>query len=110
MFEGRVNGVTRAGLFVTLDETGADGLIPMRGLGDDFYVHDEARHRLVGRRSGHTFSLGDRVRVKLAEANAVTGSLLFALVEEEGAERKPSRERPGRRSPAPRSRRYQKRR
>jgi len=110
VFEGRVNGVTRAGLFVTLDETGADGLIPMRGLGDDFYVHDEAHHRLVGRRSGQSFSLGDHLRVKLAEANAVTGSLLFSLVEEPGPGRKPPREgRPGR-SPAPRSRRYPKRR
>jgi ribonuclease R len=110
VFEGRVNGVTRAGLFITLDETGADGLIPMRNLGNDFYVHDEARHRLVGRRSGGTFTLGDRVRVKLAEANAVTGSLLFSMVEEEGSEHKPARERPRGRTPAPRSRRYQKRR
>ena len=84
-FEGRVNGVTRAGLFVTLSETGADGLIPMRSLGDDYYVHDEARHRLVGRRWGRTFTLGDSLRVRLAEANAVTGSLLFALVEGAGS-------------------------
>jgi ribonuclease R len=88
-FEGRVNGVTRAGLFVTLSETGADGLIPMRSLGGDFYVHDEARHRLVGRRWGRTFTIGDPLRVRLAEANAVTGSLLFALVDaDEGAVRK----------------------
>ena len=90
-FEGRVNGVTRAGLFVTLTETGADGLIPMRGLGGDFYVHDEARHRLVGRRWGRTFTIGDALRVRLAEANAVTGSLLFALVDEDDA----SDRRPG---------------
>ena len=83
-FEGRVNGVTRAGLFVTLIETGADGLIPMRNLGDDYYVHDETRHRLVGRRRGRTFTMGDPLRVRLAEANAVTGSLLFALAEAAG--------------------------
>jgi ribonuclease R len=81
-FEGRINGVTRAGLFVTLSEIGADGLVPMRSLGDDFYVHDEARHRLIGRRHGRSFTIGDPVRVRLAEANAVTGSLLFALVED----------------------------
>jgi ribonuclease R len=75
---------------VTLSETGADGLIPMRSLGGDFYVHDEARHRLVGRRWGRTFTIGDPLRVRLAEANAVTGSLLFALVEaDEHAVRKP---------------------
>ena len=91
-FEGRVNGVTRAGLFVTLTETGADGLIPMRGLGGDFYAHDEARHRLVGRRWGRTFTIGDPLRVRLAEANAVTGSLLFALIDEdEAADRRPGK-------------------
>jgi ribonuclease R len=116
-FDGRVNGVTRAGLFVTLTETGADGLIPMRGLGDDFYVHDEARHRLVGRRWGRSFTIGDAVRVRLAEANAVTGSLLFAIIEDEAGSGHTARPRhpqatqePSRRKPAPRSSGYPKRR
>jgi ribonuclease R len=114
-FEGRVNGVTRAGLFVTLSETGADGLIPMRSLSDDFYVHDDAHHRLVGRRWGRTFTIGDPLRVRLAEASAVTGSLLFALVEEDaGAARKagkaPASAPPFRRKAAPRSVDYPKRR
>ena len=78
-FAARINGVTRAGLFVTLSETGADGLIPIRSLPSDYYDHDEARHRLVGRRFGRSFSLGDAVTVELAEANAVTGSLRFNL-------------------------------
>ena len=113
-FDGRINGVTRAGLFVTLTETGADGLIPMRSLGDDFYVHDEARHRLVGRRWGRTFTLGDPLKVRLVEANAVTGSLLFALAEEEeaatGTHARPGPVRSqGRRKPAPRSAGYTKR-
>ncbi|HUK61649.1 MAG TPA: ribonuclease R [Stellaceae bacterium] len=82
-FVARISGVTRAGLFVTLHETGADGLIPMRSLPGDFYVHDEAHHRLVGRRTRRTFTLGDLVNVRLAEANAVTASLLFALDEDE---------------------------
>jgi ribonuclease R len=80
-FAGRINGVTRAGLFVTLAETGADGLVPMRSLPDDYYNHDEARHRLVGRRFGRVYTLGDAVTVRLAEANAITGSLLLALEE-----------------------------
>jgi len=114
-FAGRINGVTRAGLFVTLTETGADGLIPMRSLGDDFYVHDEARHRLVGRRWGRAFTMGDPLRVRLAEANAVTGSLLFALVEEDGAAasgrgKDRATGSPFRRKAAPRSAGYPKRR
>jgi ribonuclease R len=83
-FNGRINGVTRAGLFVTLSETGADGLIPISRLPNDFYDHDEAGHRLVGRRSGRIFRLGDPVSVRLAEANTVTGSLLFSLLDAEG--------------------------
>jgi ribonuclease R len=78
-FAGRVNGVTRFGLFVSLDETGADGLVPISSLPGDFYVHDETRHCLIGRRGGMVFSLGDKVEVKLAEANPLTGSLVFEM-------------------------------
>ena len=78
-FSARINGVTRAGLFVTLAETGADGLVPMRSLPGDFYDHEESRHRLVGRRTRRSFTLGDEVEVMLAEADIVTGSLRFAL-------------------------------
>ena len=91
-FAARVSGVTRAGLFVTLAETGADGLIPIRTLPQDYYDHDETHHRLVGRRWGRTYTLGDALEVTLREANTVTGSLLFALVEGGGEERRP---RPG---------------
>ena len=86
-FSGRINGVTRAGLFVTLSETGADGLIPISRLPNDYYEHDEAGHRLVGRRSGRTYTLGDALTVRLAEANTVTGSLLFSLPDSEGTAR-----------------------
>src|SRR6185437_12936808 len=79
-FAARINGVTRAGLFVTLSESGADGLIPIRSLPSDYYDHDEARHRLVGRRFGRSFSLGEAVTVELAEADIVTASLRFNLV------------------------------
>jgi ribonuclease R len=78
VFAARVNGVTRAGLFVTLDDTGADGLVPISAIGGDFYHHDERRHRLVGRRTGRAFALGDAMMVRLAEADPVTGSLAFA--------------------------------
>lgn len=80
-FTGRISGVQRFGLFVTLDETGADGLVPVSGLGDELFLHDERHHALVGRQSGLTFGLGDRVVVELLEADPVTGSLLFRLEE-----------------------------
>jgi len=79
-FTGQISGVTRAGLFIKLDETGADGFVPISTLGADFYRHDEARHALVGERSGETHRLGDRVEVRLVEAAAVAGALRFELL------------------------------
>ncbi len=78
-FEGRINGVTRFGLFVTLDETGADGLVPIRTLGDDYYVHDEDHHSLRGRRSGREYRLGQNVEITLMESNPVSGGMIFEL-------------------------------
>ncbi|HZB90461.1 MAG TPA: ribonuclease R [Stellaceae bacterium] len=95
-FAGRINGVTRAGLFVTLAETGADGLIPISTLPSDYYDHDEKRHRLVGRRWGRVYTLGDPLTVRLAEANAVTGGLIFAVDEQREEERRPGKARRGR--------------
>lgn len=80
-FAGRISGVTRFGLFITLDQTGADGLVPIRTLPSDYYIHDEARHRLVGRSSGRTYVLGDPIEVRLAEADAITGGLLLELLD-----------------------------
>jgi ribonuclease R len=80
-FAGRVTSVTRFGLFVSLDGTGADGLIPVRSLGQEFFRHDEGRQMLIGERTGDSYGLGDRVRVRLDEADRATGGLLFDLVE-----------------------------
>ena len=80
LFDARINGVTRFGLFVTLEETGADGIVPMRSLSDDYYDHDEDRHCLVGRATGRRFRLGDPVEVRLVEASEVTGSMAFEIV------------------------------
>jgi len=82
VFPGRVNGVTRFGLFVTLQETGADGLVPIRTLPDDYYIHDESRHSLRGRRGGREYWLGQTVDIRLTEANPVTGGMIFELVED----------------------------
>ena len=84
-FAGRVNGVARFGLFVTLDETGADGLLPVTLLHSDFYDHDERAHALVGRRNGRAFQLGAPITVRLAAAQPLTGGLTFELVEGGGA-------------------------
>lgn len=79
-FEGRVTGVTRFGLFVRLDETQADGLIPISTLGEERWMHDETAHALVGEHSGARFPLGMRVVVRLEEATPVTGGLVFSVL------------------------------
>jgi ribonuclease R len=90
-FEGRISGVTRFGLFVALTETGADGIIPMSSMGSDYFVHDEENHALVGRHTGDTYRLGDRVTVRLLEASPVTGGLRFDLLSDAPATTKASR-------------------
>jgi ribonuclease R len=81
-FQGRISGVTRAGLFVKLTDTGADGLIPIRTLGSEYFNYDETRHALVGSRSGAMHRLGDIVDVRLVEAAPVAGALRFELLSE----------------------------
>jgi ribonuclease R len=81
-FQGRISGVTRAGLFVKLTDTGADGLIPIRTLGTEYFNYDEGRHALVGFRSGTMHRLGDVVDVRLVEAAPVAGALRFELLSE----------------------------
>ena len=79
-FECHIAGVTRAGLFVKLDGTGADGFIPARTIGDEYFRYDEAHHSLRGERSGMTYRLGDRATVKLVEAAPVAGALRFEIL------------------------------
>ena len=77
-FDGHISGVTRAGLFVELDETGADGFIPARFIGDEYFRFDEAGRAFIGRSDTHR--LGDPVTVELVEAAPVAGALRFKLV------------------------------
>jgi ribonuclease R len=78
VFDGHISGVTRAGLFVELDETGADGFIPARNIGDAYFRYQEASHAFVG--GSETHRLGDPVTVELVEAAPVAGALRFKLV------------------------------
>lgn len=87
VFEGQISGVTRAGLFVRLTGTGADGFIPAASIGDEYYRHDEVLHALVGTRTGDMLRLGDTVEVRLAEAAPVAGALRFELAGRSGGGR-----------------------
>ncbi len=80
VFAARISGVQRFGLFVTLAESGASGLVPMGALPDDYWMYDEATQSLSGRRTRMTYHLAQDVEVRLSEASPVTGGLLFQMV------------------------------
>lgn len=81
-FMGRISGVTKSGLFVRLDETGADGYVPAASLGLDYFRHVEDKQALVGERTGETFGLGQTVEVRLLEAAPMAGALRFEILSE----------------------------
>jgi ribonuclease R len=81
-FEGRVGGVTKAGLFVALPQFGADGFVPISTLGTDYYIYDEAHQALTGEKTGLGYQLGDTVQVRLAEAVPLAGALRFEVLNE----------------------------
>jgi ribonuclease R len=81
VFAARVSGLARFGLFVTVSGTGASGLVPVSALPDDFWMFDEATQTLTGRHRGLVFRLGQPVEVRLAEANPVTGGMIFQILQ-----------------------------
>jgi ribonuclease R len=105
-FAATVTGVQRFGLFVRLDETMAEGLVPIGRLGEEYFSHDPARHVLRGERSGTAFALGDRLRVELTEVDQALGQLTFRLLDHTpGPAGKAAASRGGRRRPMPPRRR-----
>jgi ribonuclease R len=81
IFNARVNGVTRFGLFVTLNETGADGLVPISSLAGDYYDLDTTGHLLIGQNSGNIYQLGQAIEVMLREATPISGGLIFQILD-----------------------------
>ncbi|TMV04937.1 ribonuclease R [Ruegeria sediminis] len=79
-FSGRISGIARFGAFVKLDETGADGLVPVRSLGREFFHFDREAGTLMGSDTGLLIAIGQRVTVRLTEAVPVTGGLELELL------------------------------
>jgi ribonuclease R len=98
-FTGRISGVQRFGLFVKLDETGADGLVPIRSVGREFFHYDPDSQSLTGADSGMTIGIGQRVTVRLAEATPVTGGIMLELLTIEGGTMPKGQQRRGRFNP-----------
>ncbi len=98
-FTGRISGIARFGAFVKLDETGADGLLPMRALGREYFHYDSEAQTLMGSDTGMTISIGQRVTVRLAEAVPVTGGIALELLEIEDQKIPQGRQSPAGRNP-----------
>ncbi len=95
VFRGRIGGVVGAGLFIKLNDSGADGFVPVSSLGSDYFIYSDVEHALIGQRSGEKFQLGDQVEVKLLEVTPVSGGLRFEMISD-GKQGKPPPQRHGR--------------
>jgi len=94
VFDTRITGVQGFGFFATIVGLGGDGLVPISTLGGEYFRHDEAAQALVGTDSGTTYASGDRLKLKLAEANPLTGALKFVLPDADAGTIEPRGARP----------------
>ena len=81
-YEGIISGVTSFGVFVELENT-VEGLIRFENLGNDYFAYDEERKILVGEHTGKIFKIGDKIKIKVIEANKFLRRVSFAIVEEQ---------------------------
>ncbi|HET6284717.1 MAG TPA: ribonuclease R [Polyangia bacterium] len=88
VFDGTISGVTGFGVFVVIDEPFVEGLVRLEALSDDYYIYDEPTARLVGRRSGRAFALGDAMKVEVQSVSVVRRKIDFALHQHRENERR----------------------
>ncbi len=79
--DARITGVQNFGFFATVESIGGDGLVPVSTLGSDYFRYDEGSQSLIGERTGEEYRPGMRLKLRLAEANPISGSLRFELPE-----------------------------
>ncbi len=84
VFDTRITGVQSFGFFATIEALGGDGLVPVTTLGGEYFRYDEAARLLVGADSGTRYAVGDRLKLRLGEANPLTGALKFELPDNPG--------------------------
>ena len=85
VMDAKITGVAAFGFFATVEGVGGDGLVPARDLGREYFRHDEASQRLVGEETGEYFALGQKLKLRLVEANPVSGALRFELPDGKGS-------------------------
>ena len=110
----RITGVQPFGFFATVVDFGGDGLVPVSTIGDEYFRYDEKSQQLVGEDSGTTYRQGQKLRLRIAEADPVSGSLRFELPDQQGGSRpapeRRDRVRTGRRGRPPNIRHQSRRR
>ncbi|NIJ20980.1 ribonuclease R [Sphingomonas naasensis] len=85
VMEARITGVQNFGFFATIEGIGGDGLVPVRDLGTEYFRYDEASQQLIGDDTGTSFALGQRLPLRLVEANPVSGALRYELPDGKGS-------------------------
>jgi len=85
VLEARITGVQNFGFFATIEGIGGDGIVPVRDLGTEYFRYDEGSQRLIGDDTGTSFALGQRLPLRLAEANPISGALRFELPDGKGS-------------------------
>ena len=83
--DARITGVTNFGFFATVEGIGGDGLMPVRDIGGEYFRFDEAARKLIGDQTGTEYASGQRLSLRLAEANPVSGALRFEMVDGKAA-------------------------
>ena len=84
-YNGTVSAVTSFGMFVAIDDIFIEGLVHVSELGQDYFHYDQAKHMMLGERTGKKYRLGDRVRIKVMRADIETSKIDFSLVEQENS-------------------------
>ena len=87
-YEGAVSGLTEWGMYVEVDETHIEGMVPLREIRSDFFEFDEEHYRIVGRRTRRLYRLGDRVRIRVKDANLEQRIIDYELIETETVDEK----------------------
>lgn len=85
IFDGSISAVTAFGIFVALDEVYVEGLVHVSDLGSDYFRYDQAKHQMLGERSGKRYRMGDRVRIKVVRVSLETSRVDFVLADEESS-------------------------
>lgn len=83
IFEGVISGVSKWGIYVLLDESKCEGLVPIKAINDDFYALDEDNFRYVGKNSGKIYQLGMKIKIKIEKVNMMKKQMDFSIVNDE---------------------------